>query len=164
MIKQILISMMMFQMVLLPVSQAFAQETPEEEPATSESFRLTPLPPLSYSFAKAGTSLTLKTDLFLVESSTWAYLMSERENQRGRFQLELDTRLALQGEQHKLMVDLQVTQIDFLNRELARTNSALEAAQSQGKWAWVPPVVFIAVGALVTTGLVFGLTKGDGIN
>ena len=163
MFKQVMVAVLVAQMILLPTGQAFAQEADPTPPAET-SFKLTPLPPLSYSFAKAGTSLTLKTDLFLVESSTWAYLMSERDSQQSRFRLELDTRLALQAEQYKLKVDLQDSQIAFLNRELERTNSALLEAQSQGKWAWVPPVVFIAVGALVTTGLVFGLTKGEGIN
>lgn len=162
MYKQLMVAVLVAQMILLPAGQAFAQEV--ETPPEKTSFKLAPMPPLSYSFAKAGTSLTLKTDLFLVESSTWAYLMSERDANQARFRLELDTRLALQGEQYKLKADLQESQIAFLNRELERTNSVLLEAQNQGKWAWVPPVVFIAVGALVTTGLVFGLTKGDGIN
>ena len=161
MLKHFMIAVVAVQMVFLPVQQAVAQEP---TPPTEETFKLTPLPPLSYSFGKAGTSVTLKTDLFLVESSTWAYLMSEREAVQSRFRLELDTRLALQSEQYKLKSDLQDSQIQFLNRELARTNEALLEAQKQGKWAWVPPVVFIAVGALVTTGLVFGLTNGDGVN
>ncbi len=164
MFKQVMVALLMAQMIFLPVNQAFAQEADEPPPPAATTFKLNPLPPLSYSFGKAGTSLTLKTDLFLVESSTWAYLMNEREAQQARFRLELDTRLQLQAEQYKLKSDLQDSQIAFLNRELERTNSALLEAQNQGKWAWVPPTVFIVVGALVTTGLVFGLTKGDGIN
>ena len=164
MFKQFLVAVLMAQLIILPVNQAWAQDEPEAPTPPSTSFKLTPLPPLSYSFGKAGTSVTLKTDLFLVEASTWAYLMSEREALPTRFQLELDTRLALQAEQYKLKSDLQDSQIQFLNRELARTNEALLEVQKQNKYAWVGPVVFIAVGALVTTGLVFGLTKGDGIN
>lgn len=163
MLKNILAAILTIQLTLLPVGNALAEE-PSTPPAEADSvFKLNPLPPLSFSILKKGVAFTPYQDMYMVTPETWAYLINERESLPARYRLELDTSLALQSEKYKLKIDVQQNQIDFLTRELDRTNLALESANERNKWAWVGPVVFVTVGALVTTGLVYGLTKGNGI-
>ena len=165
MIKKFLTMALALNLVFLP-TLSHAQESEPEATTPPAGIQLDPLPPLSYSIAPAGVSFTPKYDVYILLPETWAFINNERQFARTRFQLELDTKLSLQSERFQLTVDLQKSQIDYLNAELSRTNQLLIETQKQKSMSeWTPVIVVGAVilGMALTTATVYAVTNGEGV-
>ena len=155
MIKKLLACIISFQLAMAP-ALASATET-EPEPL---------LPELSYSFAKEGQTITLKTDMYLLLPETWAFINHERNALRQRYQLQFDTSIALEREKFNMTLALRDSQISYLERELSRTNELLVETQKQKSMNdWTPVIVVgsVILGMLVTTATVYAVTNGEGL-
>jgi len=124
------------------------------------------LPEFSYSFAEKGTTLTLKSDVYILLPDAWALINTEYETMQKRWQLKYDTDMDIMEINTQLQIDLRDKQIDYLAEELDRTNDLLirtQETKSMGDYShFIIGGSFLA-GVISTTALVFALTKGNGM-
>ena len=152
MIKNILIPVLILQLVF-PTS-AFAAEEPDA------------LPEFAYTFAEKGTTLTLKSDVYILLPDAWALINTEYEAMQKKYQLNCDTNLAIKEAEYKLEIDLRDLHIDYLNKELDRTNDLLietQETKTLGEYSSLITAGSFLIGVLSTTALVYALTGGKPI-
>ena len=85
---------------------------------------------------------------------------------QARWQLKYDTDLSIEQARHSLEIDLRDLHIDYLNRELGRTNDLLietQETKTLGDYTSIIIGASFILGVLSTTALVFALTKGQGV-
>jgi hypothetical protein len=135
-------------------------------PANLLASNTEPLPEFAYSFAEKGTTLTLEHDVYILLPDAWALINTEYEAMQSRWQLKYDTDLSLKEARHSLEIDLRDLHIDYLNKELGRTNDLLietQETKTLGDYTSIIVGGSFILGVLSTTALVFALTKGQGV-
>ena len=121
-----------------------------------------PLPEFSYSFAEKGTTLTLKSDVYILLPDAWALINTEYEMMQRKWQLKYDTDMEIAEINMQLQIELRDSQIEYLVDELERTNDLLIETQGTRSTFLTTAGTFF-IGAISTTLIVYALTKGNGI-